>query len=413
MTSQQRLLTGNALLLRLESHFMRSSATPLTLLALALGVLMMRGPVTGIGAIAEPLSEALGMGYVAYGFVSALPIVCFGLCCAAVPVAAQKLGMARLITLCFALILAGSALRLVFNLPLFSLATVLIGVGIAFLNALMPVVLRHLFKSDVAFIMGVFTGLIGFSGSIGAYCSVPVMQYFESVRAPLALWVIWSAVTIVLWTVSRKPDNVKIMPLALDCSLLARPMTWAVSFVMSMQSLTIYTTVAWVPTLLADQGMSASDAGLASAIFLLVSAPASILTSRFIRLCGSERVAAFIMTAIFVAGIGLWAFVWSWGGSLAYLGCVLAGIPQGITFSMAMILMAKKSSDLNQLLLISSLAQGIGYLIAGLGPFICGLLYNPANPWPILSFMLAAVCLWGTSALYAFGNQPLFVKKSS
>lgn len=388
---------------------MKSSATPLTLLTLALGVLMMRGPVTGIGAIAEPLSEALGMGYVAYGFVSALPIVCFGLCCAAVPVAAQKLGMARLITLCFALILAGSALRLVFNLPLFSLATVLIGVGIAFLNALMPVVLRHLFKSDVAFIMGVFTGLIGFSGSIGAYCSVPVMQYFESVRAPLALWVIWSAVTIVLWTVSRKPDNVKIMPLALDCSLLARPMTWAVIFVMSMQSLTIYTTVAWVPTLLADQGMSASDAGLASAIFLLVSAPASILTSRFIRLCRSERMASLIMTVSFAIGI----ILWSAGGPLSYVGCVLAGIPQGISFSMAMILMAKKSADLNQLLLISSLAQGIGYLIAGLGPFICGLLYNPANPWPILSFMLAAVCLWGTSALYAFGNQPLFVKKSS
>lgn len=409
MTAQSRLLTGNALHLRLESHLMRSSATPLTLLALALGVLMMRGPVTGIGAIAEPLSEALGMGYVAYGFVSALPIVCFGLCCAAVPVAAQKLGMARLITLCFALILAGSALRLVFNLPLFSLATVLIGVGIAFLNALMPVVLRHLFKSDVAFIMGVFTGLIGFSGTIGAYCSVPVMQYFESVRAPLALWAIWSAVTIVLWTVSRKPDNVKIMPLALDCSLLARPMTWAVIFVMSMQSLTIYTTVAWVPTLLADQGMSASDAGLASAIFLLVSAPASILTSRFIRLCRSERMASLIMTVSFAIGI----ILWSAGGPLSYVGCVLAGIPQGITFSMAMILMAKKSSDLNQLLLISSLAQGIGYLIAGLGPFICGLLYNPANPWPILSFMLAAVCLWGTSALYAFGNQPLFVKKSS
>lgn len=409
LTSQQRLLTGNALLLRLESHFMRSSATPLTLLALALGVLMMRGPVTGIGAIAEPLSEALGMGYVAYGFVSALPIVCFGLCCAAVPVAAQKLGMARLITLCFALILAGSALRLVFNLPLFSLATVLIGVGIAFLNALMPVVLRHLFASDVAFVMGVFTGLIGFSGSIGAYFSVPVMEMFGSIRASLALWVLWSVITLALWIVSRKPNNIKSMPVSVDWSMLTRPITWAVIFVMSMQSLTIYTTVAWLPTLLIDQGLTPSEAGLGSAIFLLVSAPASILTSRFIRLCRSERMASLIMTVSFAIGI----ILWSAGGPLSYVGCVLAGIPQGITFSMAMILMAKKSPDLNQLLLISSLAQGIGYLIAGLGPFICGLLYNPANPWPILSFMLAAVCLWGTSALYAFGNQPLFVKKSS
>lgn len=409
MTSQQRLLTGNALLLRLESHFMRSSVTPLTLLALALGVLMMRGPVTGVGAVAQPLCEALGIGYATYGFISALPIACFGVCCAAVPSAARALGIGRLIGLCFALIFLGSLLRLVFNFPLFSIATVFIGIGIAFLNALMPVVLRHLFASDVAFVMGVFTGLIGFSGSIGAYFSVPVMEMFGSVRAPLALWVLWSVMTLALWIVARKPNNIKIMPVTVDWYLLTRPITWAVIFVMSMQSLTIYTTVAWLPTLLIDQGMTASEAGLGSAIFLLVSAPASILTSRYIRLCRSERTASLIMTVSFVIGIVLW----SAGGPLSYLGCVLAGIPQGITFSMAMILMAKKSSDLNQLLLISSLAQGIGYLIAGLGPFICGLLYNPANPWPILSFMLAAVCLWGTSALYAFGNQPLFVKKSS
>lgn len=370
---------------------------------------MMRGPVTGVGAVAQPLCEALGIGYATYGFISALPITCFGVCCAAVPSAARALGIGRLIGLCFALIFLGSLLRLVFNFPLFSIATVFIGIGIAFLNALMPVVLRHLFASDVAFVMGVFTGLIGFSGSIGAYFSVPVMEMFGSVRAPLALWVLWSVMTLALWIVARKPNNIKIMPVTVDWYLLTRPITWAVIFVMSMQSLTIYTTVAWLPTLLIDQGMTASEAGLGSAIFLLVSAPASILTSRYIRLCRSERTASLIMTVSFVIGIVLW----SAGGPLSYLGCVLAGIPQGITFSMAMILMAKKSSDLNQLLLISSLAQGIGYLIAGLGPFICGLLYNPANPWPILSFMLAAVCLWGTSALYAFGNQPLFVKKSS
>lgn len=399
-------MTSEFLALGLESAVMKSSATPLTLLALAFGVLMMRGPVTGVGAIAQPLCEALNIGYATYGFISALPIACFGICCAVVPITAQKLGMGRLIGLCFGLIFLGTVLRLVFNLPLFSLATVLIGIGIAFLNALMPVVLRHLFASDIAFVMGVFTGLIGFSGSIGAYFSVPVMQFFDSVRASLGLWVLWSALTLVLWIFVRKPNNIKIMPVAVDWSMLARPITWAVIFVMSMQSLTIYTTVAWLPTLLVDQGMSAADAGLGTAIFLLVSAPASILTSRFIRLCGSERTAALVMTASFALGIVFWSF----GSSLAYLGCVLAGIPQGITFSMAMILMAKKSSDLNQLLLISSLAQGVGYLIAGLGPFVCGLLYSSTTPWPILGFMLAAVSLWGSSALYAFGDRPLFGK---
>ena len=58
---------------------------------------------------------------------------------------------------------------------------------------------------------------------------------------------------------------------------------WAVIFVMGMQSLTIYTTVAWLPTILSTQGFSASTAGLGSAVFLLVSAPASIMTAAFIK----------------------------------------------------------------------------------------------------------------------------------
>lgn len=367
---------------------------------------MMRGPVTGVGAVAEPLCKALNIGYATYGFLSALPIACFGICCALVPMAARKISIGRLIGLCFGLIFVGSLLRLVFNLPVFSVATIFIGIGISVLNALMPVVLRHLFANNVAFIMGVFTGLIGFSGSIGAYFSVPVMEMFNSLRASLALWVFWAGITIVFWIVAKKPDNIKILPVAFDWSMLTRFITWAVILVMSMQSLTIYTTVAWLPTILIDSGMSATDAGLGSAIFLLVSAPASILTDRFIQVCKSERTASLIMSISFVLGIVLW----SAGGVLAYLVCVLAGIPQGIMFSMAMILMTKKSADLNQLLLISSLAQGLGYIIAGLGPFVCGLLYHSTNPWPVLGFMLTAVFVWGVCALYAFGERPLFAK---
>lgn len=367
---------------------------------------MMRGPVTGVGAVAEPLCKALNIGYATYGFLSALPIACFGICCALVPMAARKIGIGRLIGLCFGLIFVGSLLRLVFNLPVFSVATIFIGIGISVLNALMPVVLRHLFANNVAFIMGVFTGLIGFSGSIGAYFSVPVMEMFNSLRASLALWAFWAGITIVFWIVAKKPDNIKILPVAFDWSMLTRFITWAVILVMSMQSLTIYTTVAWLPTILIDSGMNATDAGLGSAIFLLVSAPASILTDRFIQVCKSERTASLIMSISFVLGIVLW----SAGGVLAYLGCVLAGIPQGIMFSMAMILMTKKSADLNQLLLISSLAQGLGYIIAGLGPFVCGLLYHSTNLWPILGFMLTAVLVWGVCALYAFGERPLFAK---
>ena len=186
---------------------------------------------------------------------------------------------------------------------------------------------------------------------------------------------------------------------------LKKPLTWAVIFVMGMQSLTIYTTVAWLPTILGTLGFSASTAGLGSAVFLLVSAPASILTAAYIKLVRGERPAALIMTASFALGIVLWLA----GGAMSFVGCVLAGIPQGITFSMAMILMAQKTNNLSELLVISSLAQGIGYVLAGFGPFICGLLYQGDGDWvSVIAFMLGAVILWGVSAWYAFGDRKLF-----
>ena len=373
--------------------------------ALLLTILVMRGPITCVGAVADEVIRALDIGYPAYGFLSALPIACFGLFCAAAPAMSKRFGLLTTVLICLVLILLGAVGRLIFSYPVMLTATALIGIGIAVLNVLMPVLLRDYFPNNIPLVMGVFTGFIGFSGSIGAYFSVPLFNAFESLRAPLGLWVLMATLGLIAWFLTPRGKKISVAGGAFEWSLLKKPLTWAVIFVMGMQSLTIYTTVAWLPTILSTLGFSASEAGLGSAVFLLVSAPASILTAAFIKAVGGERPASLIMTASFAIGIVFWLF----GGTWSFVGCVLAGIPQGITFSMAMILMAKKTNSLSQLLVISSLAQGIGYVLAGFGPFICGLLYQGDGQWlSVVGFMLCAVALWGLSAWYAFGDRKLF-----
>lgn len=374
-------------------------------LALLMTILVMRGPITCVGAVAEEIIKTLHIGYPAYGFLTALPIACFGLFCAAAPAMSKRFGLLVTVLICLALILIGTAGRLIPSYSVMLMATALIGIGIAVLNVLMPVLLRDYFPNNIALVMGVFTGFIGFSGSIGAYFSVPLLDAFGSLEAPLGLWVLMSALALVAWFLAPRAKRITVAGGAFQWALLKKPLTWAVIFVMGMQSLTIYTTVAWLPTILSTLGFSASEAGLRSAVFLLVSAPASILTAAFIKAVGGERPASLIMTASFAIGIVFWLF----GGTWSFVGCVLAGIPQGITFSMAMILMAKKTNSLSQLLVISSLAQGIGYVLAGFGPFICGLLYHGDGQWlSVAGFMLCAVALWGLSAWYAFGDRKLF-----
>ena len=373
--------------------------------ALLLTILVMRGPITCVGAVADEVIRALDIGYPAYGFLSALPIACFGLFCAAAPAMSKRFGLLTTVLICLVLILLGAVGRLIFSYPVMLIATALIGIGIAVLNVLMPVLLRDYFPNNIPLVMGVFTGFIGFSGSIGAYFSVPLFNAFESLRAPLGLWVLMATLGLIAWFLTPRGKKISVAGGAFEWSLLKKLLTWAVIFVMGMQSLTIYTTVAWLPTILSTLGFSASEAGLGSAVFLLVSAPASILTAAFIKAVGGERPASLIMTASFAIGIVFWLF----GGTWSFVGCVLAGIPQGITFSMAMILMAKKTNSLSQLLVISSLAQGIGYVLAGFGPFICGLLYQGDGQWlSVVGFMLCAVALWGLSAWYAFGDRKLF-----
>ena len=374
-------------------------------LALLMTILVMRGPITCVGAVAEELITTLQIGYPAYGFLTALPIACFGLFCAAAPAMSKRFGLLVTVLICLALIFIGAAGRLILSYSVMLAATALIGIGIAVLNVLMPVLLRDYFPNNIALVMGVFTGFIGFSGSIGAYFSVPLLDAFDSLDAPLGLWVLMAALALAAWFFAPRAKRITVAGGAFQWALLKKPLTWAVIFVMGMQSLTIYTTVAWLPTILSTLGFSASAAGLGSAVFLLVSAPASILTAAFIKAVGGERPASLIMTASFAIGIVLWLL----GGTWSFVGCVLAGIPQGITFSMAMILMAKKTNSLSQLLVISSLAQGIGYVLAGFGPFICGLLYHGDGKWlPVAGFMLCAVALWGLSAWYAFGDRKLF-----
>lgn len=373
--------------------------------ALFLTILVMRGPITCVGAVADEVIRVLDIGYPAYGFLSALPIACFGLFCAVAPAMSKRFGLIFSVLICLMLIFLGTAGRLIFSYPVMLMASALIGIGIAVLNVLMPVLLRDYFPNNIPLVMGVFTGFIGFSGSIGAYFSVPLFNSFDSLRAPLGLWVIMAAFGLTAWFLTPMGKKISVAGGAFQWSLLRKPLTWAVIFVMGMQSLTIYTTVAWLPTILSTQGFSASTAGLGSAVFLLVSAPASIMTAAFIKAVRSERTAAAMMTVSFALGIVLWLM----GGAWSFVGCVLAGIPQGITFSMAMILMAQKTNNLSELLVISSLSQGIGYILAGFGPFICGLLYQGDGRWgSVVAFMLAAVFLWGAAALYAFGNRKLF-----
>ena len=385
---------------------MKGSVPIAVIIAAAATLCVMRAPVTCVGPVSPGLREALSMSYFVYGVLSSLPVVCLGLFCLAAPVLARAMRTGGALSCVCAVLSAGVALRLAPSVPAVFAGTLAIGAAIAMLNTLMPVLVRHYFPGRVAFAMGAYTAGIGLSSSLGAAAAVPLASLGGSYLWGIGAWILPAAVAAGAWLASPRSS----LPAfgagePVRMRLFARAPAWCVILTMSMQSLSLYTVAAWLSPMLQTGGFSAEAAGGFTALFLLVSAPASFFTSGLIRAAGSERNLCAWMTASFLAGIGCWIA----GGAWVWAGCVLAGISQGIRLSMAMILISAKSRTLSQMLSLSAVSQTAGYLIAALGPVVCGWIYRGDGDWTGVHLFLAlSVLAWGAASWAGFTGGRVF-----
>ena len=377
-------------------------------LSLLAAVLMMRGPVACVGPVASLVMREFSLSYAAFGVLTALPIAAFGLFSfAAHPIARATGSVNTALAAALATVLAGCLLRLSDAAPFLYAGTIAVGAGIALLNVSMPVVLRARFPDHLNRAMGVFTAVISISGALGAWSAAPLAAWTDSAIAPFSLWSALGALAFALWLLASPARGLesKSGRLTDALRLLFRPAAWPVILTMGMQSLTVYTVGAWLPTLLADTaGFTASQSGAAAGIFLASGFVVTLATDEFLRLCRSTRTTALVLGVLFLAGIALWLT----GGFWAWAGCVLAGAPQGLMFSVALIVISQKSPNSSAMMSLSAAAQGMGYLLAGLGPWVFGLLFGASGVAAASLFLAAIVVVWTAAAVAAAGASRVF-----
>ena len=246
-----------------------------------------------------------------------------------------------------------------------------------------------------------FTSGIGVN-SLG-YCD---MTWAEAVseHAPFGVWICFAGAALFGWTVVSKSEPAVRQTGGFSAGFLKYPTVWAITLAMALQSLMIYTTAAWLPTILRETRFSVEQAAVGVSIYLLISVPTSIATPWLIKLFRGERFTVLFAAVNYAVGVTLWLF----GGKAALLGCLMAGVSQGLCLSLAMLVMARKTNSLTELFRISGFAQGIGYVIAGLGPRCCGVLYEATSQTYVIAVvMLATVAMWGASAAFAYAGDSI------
>ena len=369
---------------------------------------VMRGPVTMVGPLGPELSALLSLTPTDFGVLTALPIALFGLGSFAAAPLAGRLGLRQGAALAVLLVLLGTFARAVPSWWPLLAATGVAALGIANLNVHIPVVIKTAVLGLVGRVMGIYTGVVGLSGALGGLTAVPLADAL-GVAAPTCAWGVVAAAALVFWRCraphargaeagsSAKSAKAESGTFA---RLLRSPTAVALIGVMGVQSLLIYTVAAWLPGWLQTLGTTPQMSGTWLFIYLVSGLPASVLTPRFMRWCGSERTAECVLAGLYLFGVAGWTA----GGAWLFPASIAAGASQGAMLSVAFLLMAEKTSGTREMLAMSALAQGVGYLFAGTGPWIFGLLLESGGEagWGAgWIFTAVMVVLWAVAGWMA------------
>lgn len=160
--------------------------------------------------------------------------------------------------------------------------------------------------------------------------------------------------------------------------LIRCPLAWQVTAFMGLQSLTYYATLSFLPDLFRGRGLDATTAGLVNTLLsvggLVTAALAPLIVQRYGRgrplLIGSALVSIFGTLGSLIVPLG---------GALPLM--FLLGLGQGVSISLALYFIMARSGSPAIAGALSGMAQGVGYVIAALGPLAIGLLHTATGSW--------------------------------
>jgi CP family cyanate transporter-like MFS transporter len=372
----------------------------------------LRPALSSVAPVLAAIQRELQLSSTAVGILTTLPVLCFG---AFAPVAAKLAGKFtpdRVILFGLLTLVAGLCMRIFMGMYGLFIGTLLAGAGIGAVMVLLPAVIKREFSRQAGFMTGLYTMAVCLGAAFAAGVTVPVKNLADgNWRVALSIWAMPAALSAWLWyyKMRRQPSRGVTQRWRVS-GIYRNPLAWQVTLYMGLQSAIAFIVFGWLPTILIARGFEPLICGyvmsviFASQIFTALTAPP--MASR----CRDQRFMACFLTVITVIGLfgclhGTPGWIWIWGS--------LVGLGMGGTFSIALALIVWRSPDPETAASLSGMAQGVGYVIAALGPFAVGILNEWTNNWSFLEGLLLAIAIAACiSALGAGRNLYLDVKQS-
>ncbi len=204
----------------------------------------------------DELQDELDLSATAAGFLTAAPVLCFGLLAPLAPVLARRFGAERVVLLALLPIIAGVLGRAAGSSAALFAGTILAGAGVAVANVIVPSVVKGRFRRSGA-ITGVYVATLTIGAALAAGLTVPLERSLGW-QGALAVWALPAvlAAVVVGAAVLRRSGSPTARGGEGDARrLLGDLRAWQVTLYMGLQSLVFYAALAWLPSILRADGL--------------------------------------------------------------------------------------------------------------------------------------------------------------
>lgn len=359
--------------------------------AVILVALNLRPAVTSVAPLLGDMREELGTSATWAGLLTTMPGLCFAAAGLTAPRLSSRFGLGRVISAALVVLTAGLVLRTVDGPHVVIGATLLACGGIALINVLIPVVIKGSFPTRVGLMTGIYTAALQGGGALGSAVTPGLEEPLGGWRMALAAWAAIAVLALLAWLpASRRHRSSWAVSTELTGkprSLLGSRLAWTVTLFFGCQAFLAYIVMGWLPQIFIDNGIGKVQAGILVGLVSLIGVPVSLIISPLAARATHQSGWIVALGVLGFAGaVGLLvapaAAPWVWS--------VLIGVGMS-AFSIALTVIALRARNAEDTAQLSGMAQGFGYLFAGLGPFLFGLLHDVSDGWTIPFAMFLAV----------------------
>lgn len=383
------------------------------LLAVTVAALNLRTGIASLGPVLDDVLDAFRASGSLAGAITAMPGVFFGIMgLAAVPLA-TRIGLSRALFGGMLLTLLGLAVRpWVGDVAVFLVLTACVVGGIALGNVLLPAWIKSHGGRHAVVLMTLYSAGLGASGALGPLSAM----WFSGEGAwkwALFIWVFLAVAQVLVWAfvvprtgldipgagpASATTEDAETARRLRETSLWRSPTARFLMLFFGLQAMNAYIQMGWLPKIYTDNGVSSSTASIGLSVIGALNIVGGLLMPGIIARVTDLRP----FPAVFAALTGLgYVGLWLAPSTVPLLWAVLLGIG-GCCFPTAIALIPARSRTPLVTARLSGFVQPLGYFIAGLGPFVLGVVHEQVGSWDgILIVLVCTAVLMGVLGVLA------------